>query len=104
MTFHIPVMFKIQKQPEVQKVWIVFRVMSSGGAHTNGVFLTEESAVKHADKDEGIALVEVGKRLPFELSDCEKCYFPHQERWEQSVLFKLQQMAKATVVDFFRVP
>ena len=72
----------------------VFLVMSIvKKTNTNmaeGVFLTETEAIEHCLYDEFIVESKVGERFPENAVDAIKMYWPLQETWEESTLYKLR--------------
>lgn len=76
------------------KLWLVGRCTSNddkGRWMVEGLFVSEEEAANHAKEDEFIVLVTVGDRLPVNVIDAEKLYWPKRETWETSNLYKLKQ-------------
>lgn len=56
-----------------------------------GVYATEEEAAEAAREHEFVLMARVGERLPEKAEDAEKIYWPRQEAWEESALYKIQQ-------------
>lgn len=42
----------------------------------------------------------MGRKMPGHVLDLEKLYFPHQEKWEHSPLYRQQQRAKKIVEEW----
>lgn len=60
--------------------------------HVHSIHTTEEAGIKvAAELDTFIIESELGKELPTLVVDCRRCWFPKQETWEESVLYRIQQ-------------
>jgi hypothetical protein len=70
-------------------MWIVGKEIA-GGWMPDALFETEHEAAEAATDGEFIACVAVGERFPAEAVDAIKLYWPRQETWEQSALFRMR--------------
>jgi hypothetical protein len=68
-------------------IWFVGTVIDEKRWMVEGAFLSEKEAKTAAKFNEFILLAELG-RLPVNATDAKKIYWPHQETWEQSALYK----------------
>jgi hypothetical protein len=77
------------------EIWLVgILILFDGqelGWMAEGVFLTEDEAAEAARPEEFIVCVKVGERLPVDVKDAIKFYWPKKEKWEESALFKLRE-------------
>lgn len=75
-------------------LWIIGVVISQGGIElgwmAEGIFNTEVEAASMAQDGEFIICVKVGERLPEKATEAIKLYYPKQECWEESKLYKLR--------------
>ena len=71
------------------ELWFIGTALDDGRWMVEGAFITEAEAAKAAKHDEFILLAELG-RLPAVATDAKKIYWPKQEEWEQSVLFRMR--------------
>ena len=87
----------------LKQVWVVFRDSPrSDGVYLNGIFNDEAAAKEHCNFDEGIMLVNVGERLPFNVLDVEKVYYPcYTGTWSNSPHGRWTQRARELVKEFF---
>ena len=60
------------------------------GWSAEGCFLEEQAAAYAAKDDEFIVLAKIGERFPSEALDAIKIYYPKQETWETSALYKMR--------------
>jgi hypothetical protein len=90
-----PVMFMKNGDP----VYALFVIIGEN-AFCQGTFLTEADAVDNCKLGEAVALVRMGQRFPYDISEVEKFYFPHHEKWEASPLYLRQQVAAKIVSKF----
>lgn len=84
-------------------IWVVFRdTADSDGVCINGLFWEEGAAKAAARFDEGIMLVKIGQRLPPEIVEVEKVYYPcYTGTWENSPHGRMSANAKRVVEKFF---
>ena len=73
-----------------QELWLVGS-LQNGAWQCEGVFATESSAAEAAEPGEFIILVDLGK-LPKDALDAKKLYWPHEETWLTSNLYKLRNL------------
>lgn len=71
------------------ELWFVGLPLGNGWM-VEGAFLTEDEAARAAKEGEFIVLAEVGERFPTQATQAKKAYYPRQETWEQSALYKLK--------------
>lgn len=90
-----PVVFMKNGDP----VYGIFCVVGEN-AFCQGIFLTEAEAVDNCHVYDAVALVRMGSRFPYDISEVEKFYYPHKEKWETSPLYLRQQVAQKIVNAF----
>lgn len=80
----------------MKTLWLVSEVIkqSADEIPIGGIYTSEEKAIAACRKNEFIMEFEVNKRLPANVENCIKVYYPKLEKWEDSKLYKLQQKRK----------
>ena len=78
------------------EIWFVGTAMDDGRWMPEGAFITESEAADAAKDSEFILLANVGERFPSRAEDAKKIYWPKQETWEQSTLYRTRHNAKVT--------
>lgn len=70
-------------------MWIIGKVIEDNWM-AEGMYEKEQDAIDNCSKGEFIVLVDVNNRFPESVIDAKKLYFPNEEKWEESKLYKLR--------------
>lgn len=70
------------------KIWLVGTPLQDGRWMIEAASELESDAVKLAKEGEFIVLVDTEGRFPANAMDAEKIYFPCEETWETSFVYK----------------
>jgi hypothetical protein len=74
------------------KIWVVATILENTWM-CEGLYWTEKEAVAAAKPGQAIILTTVGTPFPKRAVDAEKLYFPNEETWKESKLFKIRSEA-----------
>jgi hypothetical protein len=75
------------------RVWLIGRITLYDSWMCEGVFLNEKDAMKYCKHGEFIILVDINERLPEQATQAIKMYWPNEETWEQSTLYRIRNNA-----------
>jgi hypothetical protein len=82
-------MIEAQKPVEM---WLIGVPNSDGGWMLEAIYYSEERAAAEAKEGEFIMRFDAGVgRLPADIDDITKAYYPRAETWEQSIIYEAKQ-------------
>ena len=80
-----------EKAYSTMKLWFVGTAIDEEGWMVDGCYFLEAQAASAAKSGQFIVLGEVGGMFPANILDAEKAYYPNEETWENSILYKHQK-------------
>lgn len=73
------------------RIWAVGTVLDERNWMAEALYWDEGSAAAAAAPGQFIVLVPIGAPFPAEATDAEKLYYPNEETWEESALYRMRQ-------------
>ena len=73
------------------RIWAVGTVLDQQNWMAESLHWDEVAAAKAAKPGQFIVLCPIGEDFPAEAADAEKLYYPNEERWEESALFRMRE-------------
>jgi len=77
--------------PLPKRIWAVGTVVDEKNWMAESLHWDEADAAKFAKPGQFIVLCPIGENFPTEAAAAEKLYYPNEECWEDSALFRMRQ-------------
>lgn len=74
-----------------KRIWAVGTVIDEKNWMAESLHWDEAGAARAAKPGQFIVLCPIGEDFPSEALDAEKLYYPNEERWKDSALFRMRE-------------